>query len=77
VAAIRADDLVDLLVQQLGQHPEPDPDREGEQPLLRGAGQLAPRLLHPRRQRSEAVPLAGRVGGVVYGPHGGPPVPDG
>jgi hypothetical protein len=66
-----------LGLHDLLQHAQPDADRQRQQPLLRGAGQLAPRLPHPRRQRPEAVPLAGRIGGVVYGPHGGPPVPDG
>lgn len=69
VASLRTDDLVDLLGHQLLQHPEADPDTQGEQALLRGADQLAQRLLHPRRQRH----LAELVGLVLYGPHSGPP----
>jgi hypothetical protein len=35
VLALRADHLDDLLFQQLGQHPEPDPDAQGEQAFPR------------------------------------------
>ena len=35
VLALRADDLDDLLLHQLGQHAEPDADAQREQPLLR------------------------------------------
>jgi hypothetical protein len=46
VLALRADDVIDLLLHQLGQHPEPDTDAQREQALLRSADQLAQRLLH-------------------------------
>jgi hypothetical protein len=55
VLAPRADDLVELLGHQLGQHAEPDTHRQREQPLLRGPGQLAERLLHPHRQRRDLI----------------------
>ena len=50
VLALRADDLVDLLLHQLVQHAEPDADAQRQQPLLRCPDQLAQRLLHPRGQ---------------------------
>ena len=73
VTALGADHVVDLLGHQLGQHPQPDADAHGQQPFLRGAGQLAQRLLHTLRQRVELA-LADLVGPVVYVPHGGSPV---
>ena len=48
--ALRADDIVDLLFQQLGQHAEPGRDAQRQQPLLRCPHQLAQRLLHTRGQ---------------------------
>jgi hypothetical protein len=50
VLAPRPDDLIDFLLHQLGQHAEPDADRQREQPLLRSSGQLPERLLHPLGQ---------------------------
>src|ERR1035441_4912628 len=50
VAALRPDDLLDLLFHQLRQHTEPDTDAEREQTLLRCPNQLAQSLLHTRRQ---------------------------
>src|SRR6266540_3468751 len=71
VLALRADDLVDLLLHQLGEHAEPDTDAQGEQPFLRRAHQLPERLLHPRRQHELADGLA--PGDLIarYGLHGG------
>jgi hypothetical protein len=67
VLALRAHNLDDLFLEQLGQHPEPNADAQGEQPLLRRPHQLAKRLLHPRRQRQLLVSdLLQR-----YGLHGG------
>jgi hypothetical protein len=60
VPALRPHDLIDFLFDQLGQDAEPDADRQREQPLLRGTGQLAERLCHPRRQLRHA--RAGRRG---------------
>ena len=48
--ALRAHDIVDLLLQQLGQHPEPGRDAQRQQPLLRCPNQRAQRLLHPGGQ---------------------------
>jgi hypothetical protein len=61
VLAPPAHDIGDLLLHQLGHDAEPDTDRERQQPLLRGAGQLAERLLHPLRQLRRL--RAGRHGG--------------
>jgi len=46
VLALRADDLVDLRLHQLVQHPKSNPDAERQQSFLRGAGELAERLQH-------------------------------
>jgi hypothetical protein len=71
VLALRADHLVDLLLHQLGEHAEPDPDAQREQPLLRRVHELAERLLHPRRQPElTRADLLQR-----YGLHGGSPCP--
>ena len=48
--ALRAHDIVDLLLEQLGQHAEPGRDAQRQQPLLRCPHQLAQRLLHPGGQ---------------------------
>ena len=47
---LRTDDLVDLLLQQLPEHAEPDLHRQRQQPFLRCADQLLQRLLHPLRE---------------------------
>src|SRR4030095_1257812 len=70
VLALRADDLVDLGLQQLVQHPEPDTDAHSEQPLPRGTGKLAQRLLHRARQLLDAL-LASCDRRSRYGPHSG------
>jgi hypothetical protein len=70
VLAARADDLVDLGLQQLAQHAQPDADAEREQALLRRAGELAERVTHPLGQPPEAV-ATDVVGGVVYVLHRG------
>jgi hypothetical protein len=46
VLALRPDDLDNLMLEQLGEHAEPDTDREGEQPFLRRVDQLAQCLLN-------------------------------
>src|SRR4051812_32974420 len=70
VPALRADDLVDLRLHQLVQHPEPNPDAQRQQPLLCGPGQLTERLHHRARQPLDAL-LTGRDRRSRYGPHGG------
>jgi hypothetical protein len=55
VPAFRADDVDNLLFQQLGQHARPDTDAQRKQPLLRRADQLPQRLLHARRQHDLLV----------------------
>jgi len=52
VLAPRADDLVDLELEQLMHDAEPDTDTEREQPLLRRPDQLTERLLDLRWQRT-------------------------
>jgi hypothetical protein len=67
VPALQPDHLDDFFLEPLGQDAEADADAQGEQPLLRGAHELAERLLHPRRERKLlASDLVER-----YGPHGG------
>jgi hypothetical protein len=66
--ALRADDLVDLLLHHRAQHTEPDPDRQGEQPLLRCPDQLAQRLLHAFREHGL---LHGRLRDRYVATHGG------
>jgi len=72
MAALGADHVVDLFGHQLAQHAEPHADAQGQQALLRGAGQLAQRLLHTLGQRVELA-LADSVGCFVYVLHGGSP----
>ena len=74
VAALRADDLVDLGLHQLVQHPEPDPDAERQQPLLRRAGELAERLAHALGQllQRSSAGMTGAAGTVLIAV--GPPV---
>ena len=74
VAALRADDLVDLGFHDLVQHAQPDADAQRQQPFLRRAGQLTQRVLHPLRQPLDAACADNLVGVVIYGSHGGPPV---
>jgi hypothetical protein len=74
VLAPGADDLVDLGLHQLVQHPEPDADTQRQQPLLRCGGQLAERVHHRRRQTIDSFFSGGDRPGR-YGPHAvGPPV---
>jgi hypothetical protein len=68
VLALRADDRVDLRLQQLVQHADPDTDAQRQQPFLRRAGQLAERLQHRLSQPLEA-PVVGRDRRSRYGPH--------
>jgi hypothetical protein len=67
VAALRTDDLGDLLLHQLSQHPEPDTDGQRHEPFPRGADEHAERLLDFRRQRNLA---RGRRGDYGF-QHGG------
>jgi hypothetical protein len=60
-------DIVDLGLEHLAEHAEPDADAQREQAVLRRVHQLAERLLHARRQRELAS-----VAILLYGPHGGP-----
>jgi hypothetical protein len=46
----RAHDLVDLFLEHLAQHPEPDTHTQREQPLLRCPDQLAERFLDALRE---------------------------
>ena len=48
VLALRADDLVHLLLHQLAQHAEPDADAQREQALLGRSHELPERLLNSR-----------------------------
>jgi hypothetical protein len=52
VRALRADDLADLGLQQLVQHPESDAHAHRKQPVLRRADELAERVAHRRGQPS-------------------------
>jgi hypothetical protein len=70
VLALRTDDLVDLGLHDLVQHPHPDADAQRQQPLLRRTGQLAQRLLHPRGQAAHRLLVGGDLAGR-YGPHRG------
>ena len=45
--------------------PEPDADAQRQQALLRGAGQLAQRLLHPLGQRARRLLLGGDLSGSI------------
>src|ERR1700733_11583048 len=59
--AFRADELFDLLLQQVPQHAEPDLDRQRDQPLLRYPNQLPQCLLHaPREPALPPRPLGAR-----------------
>ena len=65
--ALGADDVDDLLLEQLGEHAKPEADTQRQQPLLRRADQLAQRFLHARRQRrlgrTDLLPRYGLHGG--------------
>ena len=66
--ALRADDLVDLLLQQLSEHTEPDLDRQRQQSLLRRPHQLPQRLLHALREHGL---IADRLRDRYVARHGG------
>ncbi len=68
--ALRAHDLVDLGLHDLVQHAETNADAQRQQALLRGAGQLAERLLHALGQRARRLLLGGDLV-TRYGPHRG------
>lgn len=57
VLPLRAADLGDLGLHQLVHDAQPHPDREGEQPLFGGAGEIAERLLHGLRQLLRRCPV--------------------
>jgi len=70
--APRAYDLDDFLFHQLGQHAEPDADRQRQQSLPRSSNQLTQRLLHARGQHSLLSVLSGhglreRYGCLLHG----------
>jgi len=71
--ALRANNITNFFLHQLGQHAEPDADAQRQQPVLRGPDQLAQRLLHRRRQRQ----LPTGVLLLLYGAHGGSSCPRG
>ncbi len=48
--ALRADQLIDLPLQQLSEHTEPNLHAQREQPLPRSPNQLPQRLLHALRE---------------------------
>jgi hypothetical protein len=62
MAALRADHLVELLLHERVQHAQSDTNAQRQQALLRGAGQLAERLLHTGGQHL----LGGRLLGDRY-----------
>ena len=64
------DELIDLLLQQLPQHAEPDLDREREQSLLRCPHQLPQCLLHALQEHAL---ILGRLGDRYVALHGGSP----
>src|ERR1700678_4849834 len=68
VLALRTDNIVDLLLHQLGQHPEPDTDAQRQQPPLRCPDQLAQRLLHTLREHAL---ITGRPSDRYVAIHGG------
>jgi hypothetical protein len=68
VAALRADDIHDLLLHQLAQDAKPDTNAQREQALLRSPNQLPQRLLHAHRQNSF---LRGRLRDRYVLIHGG------
>ena len=70
VAALRADDLLDLGLHELVKDAESDADRQGHEALAGRSGELAKRLPDPFGQLLEVLLLgAGRV--RRYGPHRG------
>jgi hypothetical protein len=66
--ALRADNVVDLVLQHFGQDTEPDADAEREQALPRCPDQLAQRFLHALGQHGL---LHGRLGDRYGLTHGG------
>ncbi len=74
MVALRADNIVDLDLHQLVQHPEPDTDAQREQPVLRGVHELLDFVLvyseHPAGFTIIAVTLspASAVDGHVERP---------
>jgi hypothetical protein len=68
VLALRAHNVVDLFLHQLGQDAEPDADAQRQQPLLRCPNQLAQRLLDALREHGL---LQGRLSDRYVAIHGG------
>ena len=65
---LRPDELVDLLLQQLPQHAQPNLHRQRQQPLPRSPDQLPQRLLHTPRK---GALIAGRLHDRYGLTHGG------
>jgi hypothetical protein len=65
---LRTDDLIDLLLQQPAQHPEPDLDRQSQQSLPRSPNHLPKRFLHALRKHGL---LQGRLRDRYVATHGG------
>ncbi len=66
--ALRAHDIIDLFLHHRAQHPEPNRDAEGQQPLLRCPNQLAERFLHALRKHGL---ITGRLRDRYVATHGG------
>src|ERR1022692_4163497 len=66
--ALRADQLIDLLLQQFPEHTQPDLDRQREQSLSRCPDQLPQRLLDTVREHSL---ITGRLSDRYVALHGG------
>ena len=66
--ALRTDDLVDLLLEQLPEHTEPDLDRQRQQSFLRRPNQLPQHILHALREHGLIV---GRLSDRYVALHGG------
>jgi hypothetical protein len=65
---LRADDLVELVLEHLAQHTQPDSDAQREQSFLRGPDQLTERVLHALREHGLIV---GRLRDRYVATHGG------
>ena len=65
--ALRADDPLDLLLEQLPKHTQPHLDRQRQQPLLRRPHQLAQRLPHTLRQHGLVIDRLDDRYGLIHG----------
>ena len=66
--ALRADDLIDLLLHHRAQHTQPDADAQRQQSLLRRPDQLAECFLHALREHDL---ITGRLSDRYVATHGG------